>query len=155
MKIPNSRDYLKIHLSLMTLSVLVMIIFTTHYYRSYYFFSLYFLSFLFYSIKIILKKYYQQKEVLIKYLDYLVFSVFIIQAIIIWLFPVIENFYIKLDKSIFHAYYDKGIITSIWPFGIGVFIILHLLNKEINKPIPIILSFIFFIFIFLTIHNIM
>lgn len=153
MKTINSRTYSVIHLLLMISFALVIILFMTNYYKSYYFFSLFILSFTFYSSKIILIKYNPNKTTLIHYMDYLVFGTFIIQTIIIRLFISVENFYIQLDKNLFPLFYSNGIITSIWPLGIGIFILFHSLNNAINKPILFIASYLVIIFVYMFIFS--
>lgn len=141
MKKLNPRKESFIHNSLLFSALIVMIYFMNFYYKNYYFFTVYILSSVFYSTKILLIRYNPNRVALIRNLDYLVFGIFILQTIFIRLFVSIENFYIQTDKYLFSFLYSNIIISSIWPLGIGIFMVFHLLNKQINRPILFIVSF--------------
>ena len=145
----NSRIESLIYALMIFISSLVMSYFMNFYYKNYYMFSVYILSGILYSSKISLIRYNPNKVTLIRYLDYLVFGIFILQTILIRLSTSIESFYIQVDKCLFPFFYSKIIITSIWPLGIGIFILFHLLNKQINKPILFIVSYLLIIFSYL------
>jgi hypothetical protein len=145
----NSRTESLIHFSMLIVAFVTMSYFMNFYYKNYYMFTVYILSFVFYSSKILLIKYNPSRVILIRYLDYLVFGIFILQTILIRISIYIENFYIQADKYLFPFFYCKIIISSIWPLGIAIFMLFHLLNKQINRPILFIVSYLVIIFSYL------
>jgi len=140
-----SRKYAIIHNSLLIISSLAMMYFMSFYYKNFYMFSVYILSSLFYCAKIILIKYNPNKISIIRYIDYLVFGIFILQIVLIRLFVSIENIYIHADKTLFPCLYNNVILNSAWLFGFMLFVLFHFLNKKLNKPILFIVGFIFLI----------
>jgi len=149
MKKFNSRFESLTHALMILITVLLMSYFMGFYYKSYYMFTVYIISFVFYSCKILLIRYNPSKVILIRNLDYFVFGIFIFQTILIRISIYIEIFYIQVDKHLFPFFYSKPVITSIWPLGIGVFVLFHLANKQVNRPILFIVSYLVIIFSYL------